>query len=395
MTPLLEECFEKVSHLGPLASVKKRFWNEFKLMGMPQKKMPGYQYIPSTTFSEKNLDKKGSSSTPLLTSFSGPTLVFIEGVFSKEASSLEGIDPSIVIEPLSYAYKTFGSFLSQSFNNNLKQDKDPLSLLSFALHQEAVFIYLPVGKQLNCPLRVVQIGSSPILAPRIHLFASKNSSIDLYLYSEEGNDCTTLESLDLVLDESAHVNIYSKKKEALSTHFSFVRATLKKSAKLSSISLLGSHELQRADYKIQLVGENASADLFGLSLLEGYKSAHVNVHMEHKSPNTTSKQHFKGVLKDAAKASFEGKIYVHKEAMKTDAFQLNNYLLLSPHVIANSKPNLEIFADDVKASHGATVGRLNQEALFYLKSRGIPKEEASAMLVEGFTEEITQLMPKY
>ena len=126
-------------------------------------------------------------------------------------------------------------------------------------------------------------------------------------------------------------------------------------------------------------------------MLKDKREAHVNVRVEHLAPHCRSNQLFKGVLTDFSRSSFEGKIYVDQIAQKTEAFQLNSNLLLSDRAHADSKPNLEIFADDVKASHGATVGQLNAEELFYMKTRGITQEEASNLLVFGFAQEILDL----
>ena len=146
----------------------------------------------------------------------------------------------------------------------------------------------------------------------------------------------------------------------------------------------------REDYKIALNGENGEADLNGLWVLKEKNECHVNVMIEHVAPHCRSNQLFKGVLDDFARSSFEGKIWVRKEAQKTDAFQLNNNLLLSDHANADSKPNLEIFADDVKASHGSTMGQVDEEQLFYLKTRGFSKEVAEKFLVRAFCQEVLQ-----
>jgi Fe-S cluster assembly protein SufD len=393
---VLQESFEKLSKSSLLSSVRMRFWDRFQTMGMPSKKLPGYQYIPSTTFAEVNLLK---SSEEALSSFvpsnDEPCLVFVEGSFSKELSTLSGLDKSIIIEPLSTAYKTYGSYLNQNFTKSLKAETDPLVILNHALCQEALFIYIPPHVKVQKPIRVVLAASKGFVTPRMHIFASANSSCEFALETVEGGSYFNAEVIDIIADESASVEVYYKKRTSNAFHFSFLRAQLKKQSFLKTTSYLGLQPVEKSDYKILLSGPEARAELYGLSLPTGSNSCHVNVFMEHMAENTTSKQHFKGALFDNAKASFEGKIYVHQDAMKTDAFQLNNYLLLSPNVVANSKPNLEIFADDVKASHGATVGQINKEALFYLKSRGIEDSRAKELLIDGFIEEIKQQMPDY
>lgn len=396
MHSVLQERFEKVSTNSILASMRSRFWDRFQNMGLPSKKLPGYQYIPSTTFAEVNFLKSSEEDLPLIKSFDdAPCLVFVEGAYQSELSNKEGLDKSVVVQPLSVAYKTYSSFLNQNFTKSLKAETDPLVILNHALFEEALFIYIPPQVQLKKPIRIISIASKGFIAPRVHLFASTNSSCELAFETLGSSSYFCSEVVDVIADEGAKVHIYAKKRESQAMHFSFLRAHLKKESFLKATSFLGHQPMEKADFKVALAGEYARAELYGLSSLEGSSAAHVNVFMEHIAANTSSKQHFKGVLSDVSKASFEGKIYVHKDAMKTDAFQLNNYLLLSPHVIANSKPNLEIFADDVKASHGATVGQLNKDALFYLKSRGIEDRKAKELLIGGFIDEIKQQMPDY
>ncbi|MBP9841882.1 MAG: SufD family Fe-S cluster assembly protein, partial [Simkaniaceae bacterium] len=124
-----------------------------------------------------------------------------------------------------------------------------------------------------------------------------------------------------------------------------------------------------------------------------HREAHTCVLVEHAAPHCYSNQHFKSLVRSYGKASFYGTIYVHPEAQKTDAYQLSNALLLDEKAVAFSEPNLRIFADDVKATHGATVGQLDQEQLFYLRARGLPLKEAKELLVQGFASEILGEIP--
>ena len=167
--------------------------------------------------------------------------------------------------------------------------------------------------------------------------------------------------------------------------FQAIRATLKRDSKSKAV-LLGKR--LRTSIHVELVEENSEAELYGLAQLEGDGEAHIHARIEHMAPHTRSRQHFKSVVKDESRYSFEGKIYVHSEAQKTEAYQLNNNLILTDGASANAKPNLEIFADDVKASHGSTTGQLSKEALFYLRSRGLSVEEAQRWLIGGFCKEI-------
>ena len=145
---------------------------------------------------------------------------------------------------------------------------------------------------------------------------------------------------------------------------------------------------ERHDIQVSLEGERSEVDLKGLSLPAHKDEMHHYIDVRHMAPNCRSNQHYKTALMGRARSSFEGKIFVEKEAQQTEAYQLNNNLLLSPKAHAMSKPNLEILADDVKASHGATVTRPKEDELFYLQTRGLSKKEAEWHLARGFCAEL-------
>jgi Fe-S cluster assembly protein SufD len=175
-------------------------------------------------------------------------------------------------------------------------------------------------------------------------------------------------------------------------HMASIRAVQKRDSSFTWINVNRGALTHRTDYKVWLKGENSSVSLDGLAMLEGKKEAHAHIMLIHEGQYSRSRQLFKNVLQDLSRSSFEGQIIVEKDAMKTDAFQLNNNLLLSERAHADSKPMLKIFADDVKASHGATVGALDPEELFYLRSRGLPKEEAKKALTDAFCQEVLDMI---
>lgn len=151
--------------------------------------------------------------------------------------------------------------------------------------------------------------------------------------------------------------------------------------------------VSRINAYVYLKEKESKTQLKGLLNLSGKASSHCHLTVEHQAPDTSSLQHFKGILNDFSRSSFEGKIKVNSEAQRTRAYQLNNNLLLGSGAIANSKPNLEIFADDVKASHGATVSQLSEDQLFYLETRGLSPIEAKERLLNAYAQEIIQEIP--
>jgi Fe-S cluster assembly protein SufD len=200
---------------------------------------------------------------------------------------------------------------------------------------------------------------------------------------------------EFVIDEGAHVH-YTQvlcDEHPQAWHLDAVRATLKRDSTLKTVCVTEGSTTVRTDYKIALTGENAEALLNGVCMLSDKREAHAHIFMEHQAPFCRSFQLFKSVLNDFSRSSFEGKIMVRQAAQKTEAFQLNNNLVLNDHAHADSKPNLEIFADDVKASHGATVGQLDADQLFYMKTRGFSDAEAKNLLVYGFCEQVIEMIP--
>ncbi len=160
-----------------------------------------------------------------------------------------------------------------------------------------------------------------------------------------------------------------------------------------AFSLIADGAETKCETDVFLKGELAATKLSGTTLLRGSSRAAVSARVFHETPHGTSRQTFKGVLDDKAKAAFNGRIHVAKEAQKTDGYQLSRALLLSDKAEMNAKPELEIYADDVKCSHGSAIGDLSEEELFYLRSRGIAEKEARAMLIEAFVNEETDKIP--
>ena len=162
-----------------------------------------------------------------------------------------------------------------------------------------------------------------------------------------------------------------------------------KSSSYSNLLMNMGAKLSRSTVQNMMIGEHAECTLYGLNLLEGKQHADVTICVEHQAPNCKSEQFYRSALKDWSVGVFQSKSHVHENAQKTNAKQMSNALLLSPTATMNTKPELEIYADDVECAHGATTGQLDDEQLFYLRSRGIPEEQAKDLLIEAFIREIT------
>ena len=369
-------------------------WDRFVEMGLPTKQNEVYRYVRL-----KDLYSQPYSAPEPFKSLIAPeesTLVFANGTYIETLSSPP---KGVIILPLSKAFATYGAFLVSRLNKRNKEEKDPFAALNGAYYTEGLFIYVPPKYVCASPIRMIHYtekNSKPIhVCPRVHLFAGKDSLLQLTWEQRGPLERMWVNTyIDCALEEAASVTV-SQVHDLPETahHFLALRATLKSRSSFKSFSVTNGSATSREDYCVRLQGEAASVSLYGVWDLKEHRQHHVNLWIDHQEPSCSSLQKFKGILSDTSRSSFEGKIYVHSKAQKTQAYQMNNNLVLGDKAAANSKPNLEIFADDVKASHGATVGQIDPEHLFYLQARGIPLSMAQKLLVQGFRNEIIDLIP--
>lgn len=374
-----------------LELLRKQAWEAFMQRGLPQKNEEAFQYLSLRNLVADSFTPQESS--PVLP-YKKNGIVFVNGKFCKELSHFP---KELVVLSLQEALVTYGHFLKERLSKNLNEEKDPFALLAFSFLQ-GIFLYVPPKCKLKAPLHCHHLvtGEKPFAASTLSLFVGRDAEVELmttFQREQEGSFWQNV-LVDVAIEEGARLTYSSMQEEAASgSRFNLMRATMKRGSYLKTVAVTKGSALDRDDYRISLLGEGAEAHLQGLALLEGVRTAHTHVRVEHHAPHTTSRQLFKNAMKDSSQASFNGKIWVKRDAQKTEAYQLNNNLLLGEHAQANSKPNLEIFADDVKASHGATVAQLDEALLFYLKTRGISQEEAKALLMDAFCKEILDQLP--
>lgn len=361
----LKEQFHKIDKQGSFGAMQRRAWEQFSQIGLPQKSDEAFRYLPLSD------------------------LYSLEFVGVESAMQTAGAhDERMIVLPLSKATSTYSAFLQSRWQMLFSKEKDPLTLLSLALGQEGVFIYVPAGVEIEEPLEI-SMGKEGIIDPsQIYCFLGKGAKLSLSIRGMEG---ISLGLCDFALDEGAELSAVIEREG--DWHLDSLRASLKRESRFSSISLSRGGKCIRESSIVRLLGEGTYAELKGLDFLSENRKSHHWACMEHCAPGAESNQHFKGVLRDASRMSVEGKIYVEPIAQQTQAYQLINALLLDEGTICNAKPNLEIFADDVKASHGATIAQLNEDERFYLQTRGLSKKRAEELLVHGFCLEILDAIP--
>jgi Fe-S cluster assembly protein SufD len=265
--------------------------------------------------------------------------------------------------------------------------------LNRACFSDLVVIEAAPGVKFSGLIHIIHVASRPVSAsfPRLFLYAGRASSVNvLQSYcAVPGLEYLSVPVADIVLEEDAAVE-YAERHESSPNgfHIGSARVWQNRNSVFRSFILAGGAEIFRSNFSVMIAGEGASTEVNGLHALRGENHADSHTFLEHSVPNTRSDQLYKCVLEDESRSVFNGRVQVHREAQQTNSYQLNKNLLLSRGCRVDTKPQLEIRADDVKCTHGATIGRLNEEQLFYLQTRAIRKEAAVAMLVRGFMDDV-------
>lgn len=403
----LERLFKSLPANDALAKFRAKAWDHFLEVSLPEPKSEVFRYVKlpklyARTFATP--DVLSAVTKEELKPFLHPecersVAVFIDGQLDLSLSRFEGLPSKTMAIPLKEAVRSFGSFFNNQVVKRVQEEIDPFAALNAAFATHPLFLYVPPKTLFSSPLQIIQLVTKPgmLSTPRLEIFVGALSEVSLIHTTGRIGEVEAFHNgtMHISLEEGAKCT-YFKWLPALPEkewHFDALRATLKKDASFTSFSFQTGSEAVREDYRVALVGPHAEVDLMGMALLNRSQDSHTHVWVDHQAPECRSNQLFKGVVSDTARCCFEGKIYVHKLAQKTQAFQLNQHLLLSEYAQGLSKPNLEIFADDVKASHGATVGQVDRESLFYMQARGVPSEMAKRLLVEGFCQEIIDRLP--
>ncbi len=384
---------------GPLGALNRMAWEKLFAVGLPTKKWEAFQYLSLHRFYREVFSNHFAkpSETLIPKKPTARQIVFNNGHFAPSHSSIEQLTAQgAVILPLSRSINTYSAILANRIRKGQEKESNPFALLNYAGNFDGLFIYVPPGCRIEEEVVLRQkTEANGISLAKIFLFLGKNSSFNLTTIAEAGENAWANSLLDLSLDEGASLtrSFASECANHASYVFENIRANLKRDSQLRSFSLTQGAKAIREDIQVSLSGENAEADLKGLAILSGKNENHTHILMHHQAPHCRSNQQFRSVNAGSSMSSFEGKIYVDSIAQKTEGYQLNNNLLLDSAARAYTKPNLEIFADDVKASHGATVAKLSEEELFYLKTRGLSSAEAMGYVVQGFCREILNSFP--
>ena len=326
-------------------------------------------------------------------------LVFVNGLFSEELSNLSTLPKGVKADSLAAQTKSDPSGVEPYLGRYLNFRRDPFAALNTAFIEDGAYVYVPRGVVVEAPIYVLFVtvpGSTPTMNhPRNLIIAEQNSTVTVvedYVSLGEGITFSNA-ATELVAGDNANVSHYMIVREGDQAYnFSTLRIQQGRSANVATHSLLLSGALVRNNVHPVLAGEGSECLINGLFMANGRQHMDNYMLVEHASPHCDSRQFYNGILNGQSHGVFHGRIIVHKDAQKTDAKQTNRNLLLSDDAQIDTKPQLEIYADDVKCTHGATIGQVDENALFYLRSRGLAEPEARHVLLLAFANECLDRM---
>jgi Fe-S cluster assembly protein SufD len=323
-------------------------------------------------------------------------IVLVNGHYAPALSAIGALPSGVFLGPLSAALRERADLAAMLFDGGDGVANQPFAALNAAFAGDGFVLALEDGVALDRPVEIVHIGraDAPLSAHTRHAIVAGRHSRATVVESHAGSGRYWRNAVAAVqLDEGAtlrHVTLQNDGGEAINT--ALARVALAAGAHYDAFSLTLGALLSRADTIVAIPGEHAVCAIGGAYLLRGRQEATIATLIDHAAPGSETREIFKGVVDERAHGVFQGKIQVRREAQKTNANQLNKNLLLSARAAVDSKPELEIYADDVKCSHGATIGDLDETAMFYLRARGIPETEARRMLIEAFAADAIALV---
>jgi Fe-S cluster assembly protein SufD len=377
--------------------------NQFRRRGLPTPRIESWKYTNLRALEKTAFDTPAAplstvalGEVPSLLPQDGSVhrLVFVEGRFSAEHSRIGDLPPEVSLEPLAQAIQRDPGGLQGYLGRIAHPVGQPLLALNTALMEDGLVLRVGHGAVLSEPVEAVFVGGlSPQAVayhPRLLVMLEADSRAVLIEHHAGLGDHPYFANTasEIRLAEGArldHLKVQVEGPEAY--HLATSHVWLDRQATYVSFALAAGAKLSRNEAHVRLEGESARCRLNGAYLMRGTQHCDNTTLIEHLKPETSCREVFKGVLDDRARAVFQGRIVVHRGAQRTDGHQLSKTLLLSNTAEIDAKPELEIYADDVKCSHGATTGDIDQEALFYLRARGIPEARARRLLIKAFLGE--------
>ena len=398
----------QIETLPWLASQRKNADSFWQTQILPTRKTEDWKYTNLKSLSSINLAGETASSNfessladkAIIPGLLTNKLVFVNGSYDASLSDLQHEDGLELIR-FSEADASQQQKIEALLSTCVDFDKHPFAALNTKCVNEGVYLSVSAGAVIEKPIHVVNLltgKSAQVVNSRLLVQVEKSASVSVIehfasAFTYEGKQATpssfSNSLTECIVGENAELSHYRLMEEDESVHhISGVHTLLRRSSRLNSFYLALGTQLTRVDVSVTYEGEGAEAEINGVYLPQNKQHVDFHTCIEHAVPNCTSNETFRGIISDNARAVFNGRIHIHKDAQKTEAYLSNKNLLTSNKAEVDTKPELEIYADDVRCAHGATVAQLEESAMHYLKTRGISEDEAQIMLSFGFINEL-------
>ncbi|MEL1247031.1 Fe-S cluster assembly protein SufD [Flavobacterium helocola] len=395
---------EKIKDNEDLHEVRNHAIKNFENKGFPTKKEEAWKYtslnaILKNDFSvfpkKENAIEFKDVKKYFLHEIDTYKVVFIDGIFSSFLSSTthDGLDVCLMASALS---KPKYKMVIDTYFNQIASKEESLTSLNTAFSLEGAYINIPKSKVVEKPIEIIYFSTGNeaalMVQPRNLIIVGENAHVQIVErhQSLNSNPVLTNSVTEIFAQKRAIVDYYKVQNDVQTANLidnTYIAQKQESRVAVHTFSFGGN--ITRNNLNFYHQGERIDSTLKGITIIGDKQHVDHYTLVQHATPNCESHQNYKTILHDNSTGVFNGKIFVEKEAQKTDAFQQNNNILIGDKATINAKPQLEIFADDVKCSHGCTIGQLDESAMFYMQQRGIPKKEAKALLMYAFTSEVT------
>lgn len=396
---------EKFDENSSLHEVRNQAIKNFESKGFPSKKEEAWKYTSLNAVLKNDFSVFPKSEPAIefkevkkyfLHDVDTYKLVFIDGKFSSFLSQTthDGIDVCLLSSVLN---KPKYKLVLDTYFNQVASKDESLTTLNTAFAKEGAFVNIPKGKIADKPIEIIHFSTGSeaaiMLQPRNLIIVGENAHVQIIERHQSLNENPVLTNsvTEIFAQKRAICDYYKIQNDEQSANLidnTYIAQKQESRVAVHTFSFGGN--ITRNNLNFYHHGERIDSTLKGITIIGDKQHVDHYTLVHHAQPNCESHQNYKGIFGDSSTGVFNGKIYVEKEAQKTDAFQQNNNILVSEKATINAKPQLEIFADDVKCSHGCTIGQLDESAMFYMQQRGIPKKEARALLMYAFTDEVME-----
>lgn len=387
---------------------QKKAWQAFATAELPNTRHEEWKYTKLDNLYKLQFTAQQPSqlSDSQLAAFQIPDLeayrlVFVNGIYRDDLSNAHQLPSGVQLVPLAQALQNDPALAQNYFAKHLATTQEPFTALNTALFDHGICLQVAARTQVEKPILLhyladSQAGNAVTYHTHNILVAERNSQVAIIeKYDAIGSAHSFATAVtEVFVQENAEVSHYKIQLEnPQAYHIGTTLVHQKRDSRFTNFTLTFDGAVIRNNLHLLLDGENIEGNMYGLFLVKGSTVVDNHTAVDHLKPNSVSNELYKGVVDEKASGVFNGKIYVRQDAQKTNAYQQSRSVLLSENATVNTKPQLEIWADDVKCSHGATTGSVDKEAMFYLQSRGIPEAEARALLVYAFANDVVEKIP--